>query len=111
MYQRPVSYLKEATKAMKVPVKSKLHFGEVAIATVAVCLRWGSYFAVLTKHDLPQWTDALNPEVSCIGDGEMARINIEASAALARRSDLLRADQQHCRNLVNTPHRPLPFPI
>src|SRR5260370_17121225 len=75
MYQQTLSYLEEATKAMKVPPKSQLHFGEVAIATVAVCLRWGSYFAVLTKHDLPQWTDALNPEVSCIGDGEMAPIN------------------------------------
>ncbi len=111
MYQQTLSYLEEATKAMKVPPKSQLHFGEVAIATVAVCLRWGSYFAVLTKHDLPQWTDALNPEVSCIGDGEMARINIEASAALARWIDLMRADQQHFRKLVKAAVRLLPFPI
>src|SRR5260221_11331455 len=96
---------------MKAPPKSQLHFGEVAIATVAVCLRWGSYFAVLTKHDLPQWTVALDPEVSCIGDGEMARINIEASAALASWIDLMQADQQRFRKLVKAAVQLLPFPI
>ena len=111
MYQQTLSYLEEATKAMKVPPKSQLHFGEVAIATVAVCLRWGSYFAVLAKRDLPQWTAAYDPEVSYIGDGEMARINIEASAALAGWIDLMRADQQHFRKLVRAAVQLLPFPI
>jgi hypothetical protein len=40
MYRQALSYLEEATKDMKAPAKSQLHFGEVAIATVAVCLRW-----------------------------------------------------------------------
>jgi len=93
MYRQALSYLEEATKDMKAPAKSRLHFGEVAIATVAVCLRWGSYFAVLAKHDLPQWAAAFDPEASCIGDGEMARINIEASAALSDWIDLMQADQ------------------
>jgi hypothetical protein len=111
MYRQVLSYLEEATKDMKAPAKSRLHFGEVAIATVAVCLRWGSYFAVLTKHDLPQWTVALDPAVSCIGDGEMARINIEASAALASWIDLMQADQQRFRKLVKAAVQLLPFPI
>jgi hypothetical protein len=111
MYQQVLSYLEEATKAMKVPPKSQLHFGEVAIATVAVCLRWGSYLAVLANRDLPQWTAAFDPEVSCIGDGEMARINIEASAALARWIDLMRADQQHFRKMVKAAVQWLPLPI
>ena len=111
MCQQVLSYLEEATRDQKVPPKSQLHFGEVAIATVAVCLRWGSYFAVLTNHDLPQWTDAFDPEVSCIGDGEMARINIEASAALARWIDLMRADQKHFRKLVKAAVQWLPFPL
>ena len=72
-----------------------------AIATVALCIRWGSYFAVLTDHDLPQWTAAFDPEVSCIGDGEIARINIEASAALSDWIDLMRADQPRFRKLAN----------
>ncbi len=111
MYQQVLSYLEEATRDQKVPPKSQLHFGEVAIATVSVCLRWGSYFAVLTNRDLPQWTDAFDPEVSCVGDGEMARINIEASAALAQWIDLMRADQQQFRKMVRAAIQWLPFPL
>jgi hypothetical protein len=111
MYRQVLSYLEEATKDLKAPPKSQLHFGEVAIATVAVCLRWGSYLAVLVNRDLPQWTAAFDPGVSCIGDGEMARINIEASAALAQWIDLMRADQQHFRKLVKAAVQLLPFPI
>ena len=111
MYQQALSYLEEATKDQKAPPKSQLHFGEVAIATVAVCLRWGSYFAMLVNRDLPQWTVAFDQEVSCIGDGEMARINIEASAALARWFELMQADQQHFRKLVKAAVQLLPFPV
>ena len=111
MYRQILSYLEEATKDVKAPAKSRLHFGEVAIATVAVCLRWGSYFAVLANHDLPQWTAAIDPEVSCIGDGEMARINIEASVALSDWLDLMRADQPRFRKLVKAAVQLLPFPI
>src|SRR6266567_639842 len=111
MYQQVFSYLEEAARDQKVPPKSQMHFGEVAIATMAVCLRWGSYFAVLANRDLPQWTVAFDPEVSCIGDGEMARINIEASAALADWIDLMQADQQRFRKLVKAAVQLLPFPI
>src|SRR5437588_1251643 len=100
MYRQVLSYLEESTRDEKVPPKSHVHFGEVAIATVALCISWGSYFAVLANRDLPQWAAAFDPEVSCIGDGEMARINIEASAALADWIDLLRADQPRFRKLV-----------
>jgi len=111
MYRQVLSYLEETTRNEKVPPKSQLHFGEVAIATAALCIRWGSYFAVLTNHDLPQWAATFDPEVSCIGDGEMARINIEASAALSDWIDLMRADQQHFRKLVKAAVQLLPFPI
>lgn len=111
MYRQALSYLEEATKDVKAPAKSHLHFGEVAIATVAVCLRWGSYFAVLANRDLPQWAAAFDPDVSCINDGEMARINIEASASLASWIDLMQADQQHFRKLVKAAVQLLSFPI
>ena len=62
MYRQVLSYLEETSRIEKVPAKSQLHFGEVAIATVALCIRWGSYFAVLTDHNLPQWTAAFDPE-------------------------------------------------
>jgi len=100
MYRQVLSYLEETTRDEKVPPKSQLHFGEVAIATVAICIRWGSYLAVLVNRDLPQWPAAFDPNVGCIGDGEMARINIEASAALSDWIDLMRADQRHFRKLV-----------
>jgi hypothetical protein len=111
MYRQVLSYLEETTRNEKAPPKSHLHFGEVAIATVALCIRWGSYFAVLTDHNLPQWTAAFDPVVSCIGDGEMARINIEASAALSDWIDLMRADQPRFRKLVKAAVQLLPFPI
>ena len=111
MHRQVLSYLEDVAGDQKVPPKSQLHFGEVAIATVAVCLRWGSYFAVLTNRHLPQWTAAFDPQVSCIGDGEMARINIEASAALSDWIDLMRADQRHFRKLVKAAVQLLPFPI
>ena len=111
MYRQVLSFLEETTRDEKVPPKSQLHFGAVAIATVAICIRWGSYFAVLTNRDLPQWTAAYDSEVSCIGDGEMARINIEASAALCDWIDLMRADQQRFRKLVKAAVQLLPFPI
>src|SRR5712691_4930192 len=111
MYRQVLSYVEETTRDEKVPPKSQLHFGEVAIATVALCLRWGSYFAVLVNRDLPQWVAAFEPEVSCISDGEMARINIEASAALSEWINLMRADQQHFRKLVKAAVQLLPFPI
>ena len=111
MYQQVLSCLAETTKDQKAPPKSQLHFGEVALATVAVCLRWGSYFAVLVDHDRPQWTPADDPEVSCIGDSEMARINIEASAALAAWIELMRLDQARFRKMVKAAVRLLPTVI
>lgn len=111
MYRQVLSYLEEATRDEKVPPKSQMHFGEVAIATVALCIRWGSYFAVLANSDLPQWAAAFDSEISCIGDAEMARINIEASAALSDWIDLLRADQPRFRKLVKAAVQLLPFPI
>ena len=111
MYRQVLSYLAEVIGDQRDPLKSRLHFGEVAIATVAVCLRWGSYFAALVNRDLPQWDAAFDPQVSCIGEGEMARINIEAPAALSDWIDLMRADQRHFRWLVKAAVRLLPFPI
>lgn len=61
-------------------------------AAAAIALRWGSYFAVLTDHTKPLGGQARSRDASRISDSEMARINIEASAALAEWIDLLRRD-------------------
>ncbi len=111
LYQQLLTYLEEATKDQKAPPKNQLHFGEVALATVAVCIRWGSYLAVLMRQEQPQWPPASHPNISCISDGEMARINIEASAALAQWIDLMRSSNQHFRKMVKAAIQLLPFPI
>lgn len=61
------------------------------VAASALTLRWGSYLAVLLDHDKPVWPECRSPDTSRISDHEMARINIEASAAMAEWVDLCRA--------------------
>ena len=72
-----------------------VNFKEQALATMAVCVRWGSYFAVLADHSKPMWSMTEREGCSLIEDGEMARVNIEASAALAQWIELMRADYPH----------------
>jgi hypothetical protein len=62
------------------------------IATAAITLRWGSYLAVLLDRQKPIWREVKAPTTSRISDEEMARINIEASAALAEWVDFCRQD-------------------
>jgi hypothetical protein len=62
------------------------------VATAAVVLRWGSYLAVLLNQEKPMWDAVKDPTTSRISDGEMARMNIEASAALSEWIDIYRAD-------------------
>jgi hypothetical protein len=100
MYEQVLSYLEMTSRETKLPPKSQLNFGEVALATIAVCLRWGTYFAVLADRTKPIWPQTEQKEISMIGDEEMARINVEASAALAQWIELMRADDSHFRKLV-----------
>ncbi len=97
MYRQVLTFLEEASKGQKVPPKSQLHFGEVALATSLVCIRWGSYFGVLVHSDLPQWISAYDPEEGCISDSEMARINIEATVSLAAWINLMHEDSSYFR--------------
>lgn len=102
MYDQVLHHLEMISRETKVPLKSQLDFGEVALATIAVCLRWGTYFAVLANRTKPIWPQTEQKEISMIGDEEMARINIEASAALAQWIELMRADNSHFRKMVKT---------
>jgi len=78
----------------------------------AVTLRWGSYLAVLLDHDKPIWPEVYSPRTSRISDEEMARINIEASAALAEWIDIYRTDPggRLYEQLVNRAVAYLPMP-
>ena len=67
--------------------------GREGMAAAAVALRWGSYLAVLLDRDKPiSPPTARAGGTSRICDEEMARINIEVSAALAEWIDVYRAD-------------------
>jgi hypothetical protein len=100
MYNQTLRHLETISLKAKVPPKSQLDFGEVALATIAVCLRWGTYFAVLADQTKPIWPQTQQEEISMLSDGEMARINIEASAALAQWIELMRADDRRFRKMV-----------
>ncbi len=78
MYDQVLRHLETISHEARIPPKSQLNFGEIALATIAVCLRWGTYFAVLADRTKPIWPQTGQEEISMIGDEEMARINIEA---------------------------------
>jgi hypothetical protein len=80
------------------------------IASTAVALRWGSYLAVLSDGSKPIWAEARSPGVSRISDSEMARINIEASSALAEWIDIARTDRDTYEKLVAKAVAYLPLP-
>ena len=79
---------------------------EEARAAVAVCLRWGSYFAVLADPARPAAADLEDERLSHIADGEMARMNIEVSAGIAWWLTLRGADEPRYWDLV---HRALAY--
>lgn len=86
--------------------------GREGVAAAALVLRWGSYLAVLVDRDKPVWPKVRLASTSRISDEEMARINIEASAALAEWIDLYRGDpgRRLYEQLVNRAVSYLPMP-
>jgi hypothetical protein len=109
MYEQVLAYLMETIQGQKAPAKATLDFEEVAIATVAICIRWGSYFAVLSDPEIPLWL--VPEEASAIGDAEMARLNIEMSAALAHWLELIHTNNPLFRTLVKAAIQFLPMSI
>lgn len=81
-----------------------------AIATVLVCVRWGTWLARLVDPTLPLWSHAKERDTSCITDDEMARLNIEASYALGVWIELLRTDSEGWSRLAGRAVRNLPWP-
>jgi hypothetical protein len=56
----------------------------IGIGATALCLRWGTYLAVLLDEHKPLDPRIGSVEISMISDSEMKRINLEFSANLAR---------------------------
>jgi hypothetical protein len=80
------------------------------VLAAAVTLRWGSYFAVIADRSKPLWDAADTPGTSRISDDEMARINIEASAAMAEWIDFYRTDANGHMRLAARAVAYLPMP-
>src|SRR5260370_14792255 len=108
MYQQVIGYLTDATKQEKAPPQTAVDFQEVTYATLAVCLRWGSYFAVLANKEVHDWTPLLQEEVPGIRDTEMARMNIEISSAFCQWLALIHTDNKLFRKLVKAALKFLP---
>ena len=109
-FHQVLAYLREKPAPPRQPSGSMV--GREGVAAAALVLRWGSYLAVLLDHDKPVWPEVDSPNTSRISDEEMARINIEASAALADWIDLYRADRggRVYEQLVNRAVAYLPMP-
>ena len=88
--QQVLGYLRAKPDPPRRPSGSMV--GREGVAATALALRWGSYLAVLLDRDKPVWPEVRSASTSRISDEEMARINIEASAALATWIDLYRED-------------------
>ena len=96
MFQQVVEYL----EAKPVPPGRSIRRADEARAAVAVCLRWGSYFAVLADPSKPDAPNIDDGQVSQIDDEEMARMNIEISAGVAWWLTLAGSDDRRYEDLV-----------
>jgi hypothetical protein len=110
LFHQVLGYLREKPDPSKSPSGSMV--GREGVAATALALRWGSYLAVLLDHDKPVWPEVDSPSTSRISDEEMARINIESSAALAEWIDIYRTDRGGLtyEHLVNRAVAYLPMP-
>jgi hypothetical protein len=109
LFRQVLAYLREKPEPTeRLPGSTSDREG---VAASAVTLRWGSYLAVLLDGSKPVWSEVKSPSTSRISDEEMARINIEASAALAEWIDLCRGDrnQRSYFKLVDRAVRYLPM--
>ena len=102
MFQQVVEYL----ETKPVPTGGNVRRDEESRAAVAVCVRWGSYFALLADSSRPAASDIDKERTSQIADDEMARLNVEISAGIAWWLTLSGSDEPRYWDLV---HRALAY--
>ncbi|MCI0578101.1 MAG: hypothetical protein L0332_17065 [Chloroflexi bacterium] len=85
------------------------HWG-LSIGATALCLRWGTYLAVLMDKAKPIDPRASHPATSMISDEEMRRINIEASSNLACLLRLRHQDENAFFDRLRHAYEWLPMP-
>jgi hypothetical protein len=82
----------------------------LGIGATALCLRWGTYLAVLMDRTKPIDPRAREPMTSMISDQEMKRINIEASSNFARLLGVWFQDEEKCFDTLRRAYEWLPMP-
>ncbi len=102
LFEQLVDYLE---KLPPEPRYTGLRLADEAAAATALCLRWGTCLSVLVDREKPPWKGARQEGLSRISNEEMVRINIEASAALERWIDMLRADPDRSWDLMKKASR------
>ncbi len=107
MFDQVVDYLQRT--AVPVPRGRETLIGKEARAAVALCLRWGSYLAVLAERDKPMMPRDQNGPFDVVAREELHRIDLEASAGLERLIELMRTDHSRYLALVERA-RWLPLP-
>lgn len=92
------------------PSKLRPNYWALGIGAVALCLRWGTYLAVLLDKSRPVDQRANNGNFSMISDDEMRCINIEASSNFCRLLQLRHMDEMKFLDLVLRAYDWLPMP-
>jgi hypothetical protein len=91
------------------PPDTYIRLADEARAAVAICIRWGSYFAAIADEGRPFAPDAKDRRVSQIADDEMARMNIEISNAISWWLTLRGTDKHRYYELVQRAMAYLPL--
>jgi len=92
------------------PDPSTFHPARIGIGATALCLRWGTYLAVLLDEHKPPDPRAGAAEISMIANSEMKRINLEFSSNLARLIRMLHEDEAGCYRLLHRAQQHLAMP-
>lgn len=87
-----------------------IHNYALGIGATALCLRWGSYLTVLMDENKPVDPRAAQNHQSMIFDGEMMRINIEASYNLAWLLEKLHQNESETLDYLLRAYDWLPMP-
>lgn len=88
-----------------------VHHWIMSIGATALCLRWGTYLAVLMDESKPVHPQAKDPDRSMISQNEMMRINIEASSNLAALLRQWHQDEAAYYERLRKAYEWLPMPL
>lgn len=80
------------------------------IGAAAICVRYGTWLAALMDDSKPVDPRAKDGRSSMISDGEMMRINIEASSNLARLLERMYQDESEVYEICRRAYEHLPMP-